>query len=305
MSDPYPFIHKNNRVAGNHSPKTVGSSSNKPSAKEVPYWPGRVQKPPPRPPVYLMGAGGELVANEAYIPPTDAKSNSASPLLPRPKNGARLSLVTGNTPREYQAQSKYGPSSPMASPHKTGAYMDRVGNFSPLAGRSPSSTGVKGGGANSRYDFKSAPSTPTNSNISGTDVDPDTGMPIYVSNVSIAPPKISARSGRLTGTLPQLSAFEKNKLFAIQAGEATATLGGDANGVTYERYDKRLSRYVDKIHVPTQELQEEGDAPVGPENPVKDLGDGTWSACWDESAQAVYYYNNVSGEASWIKPELV
>ena len=93
MSDPYPFIHKNNRVAGNHSPKTVGSSSNKPSAKEVPYWPGRVQKPPPRPPAYLMGAGGELVANEAYIPPTDAKSNSASPLLPRPKNGARLATT--------------------------------------------------------------------------------------------------------------------------------------------------------------------------------------------------------------------
>ena len=301
MSDPYPYIQKNNRVQGNASSRPIGS--NKPnSAKEIPNWPGRVQRPPPKPPAYLMGANGELIPNKAYIPPDDAKSGQISPPPPKPKTGARLSLITGNTPREYQSQSKCGSPGPMMSPYKDrGEFTDRVGNFSPLAGRSPSFASAKGGGLNSKYDLKSAPSTPSSSNISGTEIDPSTGMPMYVNNVSdvtIAPPKISARSGRPSGPPPQLSAFEKNKLLAIQAGE-TSALGGDLNGVTYERYDRRLSRYTDVRNVPSQ-VEE---IPVGPENPVKDLGDGTWSACWDESAAAVYYYNNMTGEASWINPE--
>lgn len=307
MSDPYPYIQKNNRIAGNHSPKHNGSNISK-GTKDVPNWPGKVQRPPPKPPAYLMGAGGELIANDAYVPPDDEKSkSSASPPPPKPKTGARLSLITGNTPREYQSQSKVGPNSPMVSLYQRGSeYTDGVGNFSPIAGRSPSFAGAKGGGSNSRYDFKSAPSTPTSSNISGTEIDSNTGMPTYVNNVStvtIAPSKISARMGRPVEP-PQLSAFEKNKLLAIQAGE-TAALGTDLNGVTYERYDKRLSRYVDQRHIPPQASQTEEEVPVGPENPVKDLGDGTWSACWDESASAVYYYNNMTGEASWIKPEEV
>ena len=292
-------------MGGNHSPKPWGSNMPE-GTKEIPKWPGKVLRPPPKTPAYLIGADGELVVNEAYVPPTDAESNSGtSPPPPKPKTGARLSLITGNTPREYQSQSKEGSNSPIVSPYMRGCeYTDGVGNFSPLARRSPSFSGAKGGGSNSKYDFKSAPPIPTSSNISGTEIDPNTGMPVYVNNVrnvTIAPPKISARAGRPVGRPPQLSAFEKNKLLAIQAGE-TALLGTDMNGVTYERYDKRLSRYVDQQHAPPQALQQEEEIQVGPDNPVKDLGDGTWSACWDESASAVYYYNNVTGEASWIKP---
>ena len=41
------------------------------------------------------------------------------------------------------------------------------------------------------------------------------------------------------------------------------------------------------------------------ENPVVAYdNEGIWSACWDDSAEAVYYYNNVTGEATWIPPEL-
>lgn len=40
---------------------------------------------------------------------------------------------------------------------------------------------------------------------------------------------------------------------------------------------------------------------VGPDNPVVQLND-TWSACWDDEAGAVYYYNQVTGEATWIPP---
>ena len=44
------------------------------------------------------------------------------------------------------------------------------------------------------------------------------------------------------------------------------------------------------------------DVPVGPDNPMKQLSD-TWSACWDDEAGAVYYYNHVTGEATWILPD--
>ena len=38
-----------------------------------------------------------------------------------------------------------------------------------------------------------------------------------------------------------------------------------------------------------------------PENPVVDI-DETWSSCWDDEVQAVYYYNKITGEATWIPP---
>ncbi len=57
------------------------------------------------------------------------------------------------------------------------------------------------------------------------------------------------------------------------------------------------SYFVDEANVPPLPT----DIPVGPENPVKALNE-TWSACWDDQAGAVYYYNNVSGEATWISP---
>jgi len=42
-------------------------------------------------------------------------------------------------------------------------------------------------------------------------------------------------------------------------------------------------------------------ADVGPELPEKDIG-GNWRACWDFSAESVYYFNTESGEATWIPP---
>jgi hypothetical protein len=40
---------------------------------------------------------------------------------------------------------------------------------------------------------------------------------------------------------------------------------------------------------------------VGPENPVLQLNE-LWSACWDDEAGAVYYYNQETGEATWLPP---
>ena len=55
--------------------------------------------------------------------------------------------------------------------------------------------------------------------------------------------------------------------------------------------------YVDVSNVPVLPEEE----PVGPANPAKRLDD-KWSACWDDQSLAVYYYNNVTGEATWISP---
>lgn len=32
-------------------------------------------------------------------------------------------------------------------------------------------------------------------------------------------------------------------------------------------------------------------------------GDGGWSECWDDEAGAVYYYNDNTGEATWLRPD--
>ena len=42
-------------------------------------------------------------------------------------------------------------------------------------------------------------------------------------------------------------------------------------------------------------------ADVGPDLPEKEIGNG-WKACWDFSAESVYFFNTVSGEATWIAP---
>jgi hypothetical protein len=44
-------------------------------------------------------------------------------------------------------------------------------------------------------------------------------------------------------------------------------------------------------------------ASVCSDNPIRELNE-TWSACWDDEAGAVYYYNKSTGEATWIPPDL-
>ena len=57
-------------------------------------------------------------------------------------------------------------------------------------------------------------------------------------------------------------------------------------------------RYINPSHVPYNPPEE----PVGPSNPYQKLND-TWTKCWDGEAGAVYYYNNQTGEATWIQPD--
>lgn len=43
--------------------------------------------------------------------------------------------------------------------------------------------------------------------------------------------------------------------------------------------------------------------PVGPDNPARQLNE-TWTAYWDDEASSIYYYNQITGEATWMPPEL-
>jgi hypothetical protein len=66
------------------------------------------------------------------------------------------------------------------------------------------------------------------------------------------------------------------------------------------------TRHMDPAHVPhlSSEAEAKSQMPnVGPDNPVLALND-TWSACWDDEGRAVYYYNQVTGEATWLPPNL-
>ena len=90
---------------------------------------------------------------------------------------------------------------------------------------------------------------------------------------------------------PHLTSFFKYSLLANR--DTTGRILGS-----------HVRRYVDESKIPAGYVPEVEDVPVGPNNPVKVLGDGTWSACWDGSAAAVYYYNNITGEADWILPEV-
>jgi len=48
---------------------------------------------------------------------------------------------------------------------------------------------------------------------------------------------------------------------------------------------------------------------AGPETPIVPYtwdpatGAIVWAQCWDDEAGAVYYFNNATGEASWLPPE--
>lgn len=56
-------------------------------------------------------------------------------------------------------------------------------------------------------------------------------------------------------------------------------------------------RFISEAHVPFLPPEE----PVGPDNPYVAINE-TWTKCWDQEAGAVYYYNNISGEATWVPP---
>ncbi len=126
------------------------------------------------------------------------------------------------------------------------------------------------------------------------------------------------------GNLPRAAALRKFEAPVVASEYARGpqlskrTPGGAILG-THEK------RYVENRHVPEgyaasyseeeQAYAAEEDAgsvltaqTAGPENPVvpyttDEAGTIVWAQCWDDEAGAVYYFNNLTGEASWLPPE--
>ncbi len=96
--------------------------------------------------------------------------------------------------------------------------------------------------------------------------------------------------------------------FEAQKKLANRTTDGEILGKDQPNYvDADRVPYMDPGYVVAPQAPDAGyerEMPTA-ENPVVAYDDeGIWSACWDDSAEAVYYYNNVTGEATWIPPEL-
>ena len=64
-----------------------------------------------------------------------------------------------------------------------------------------------------------------------------------------------------------------------------------------------LGSYQRRYAAPDKVPYREPEQPLGVHNTSKVLN-AEWTAYYDESAQAVYYYNSVTLEATWIKPDL-
>eukprot|EP01038_Epipyxis_sp_PR26KG_P011789 gene11789-15776_t len=72
-----------------------------------------------------------------------------------------------------------------------------------------------------------------------------------------------------------------------------------ANGRILGNPSVTTKRIVDANNVPYLPPDE----PVGPDNPMKQLTE-IWTACWDNEAGAIYYYNQQTGEATWVPPDM-
>lgn len=257
----------------------------------------RLRKPP-EPPKYLMTASpdGEVgFVKIKNVPPTVRPSGFADKPLATIKTTS-LPIKTFDSPphnfnnfRSEQKRKVDSRSDTKMSPSDT----------------SSSNTPLKqqGGSSTLRFAGSLALSKGRNS------VSPTTNNVVAVTtptNVSIPRPYQPLSSGD----------FQYNQMLHNRAasgtilGSAVTTRVVDSVRVPY------LSQpYVNPTMVTEDQIEEdingstsvtqsssEDDLPVGPDRPTKALNE-IWSACWDDEAGAVYYYNHVSGEATWILPD--
>lgn len=91
------------------------------------------------------------------------------------------------------------------------------------------------------------------------------------------------------------------RMYPALTGEEFAQHGALLNNrtVTGKILGNIPQRTVSDKHVPYLPPEE----PVGPDNLYVAMND-IWTKCWDKEAGAVYYYNQKTGEATWIAPEI-
>lgn len=247
----------------------------------VPSYPGPLPKKPPEPPKFLVTTEESEEGNQKQVvkirgvAPTRPKGVSDDPVV------AKLSSAT--TSRDF--------SSP---PHH---YPQRMPYQVPSDFKSS-----KKKSRDSRYDTKEV----HRSSILVDKANQEYGNPLPLGS---SVPKLP--------TIPRPFVPPPSKDYAHLPKMHQRTAGGKILGGTTRRFVP--AEYVPYYEPPT-ETQEDAnneynitenenelqyqvvvDAPVGPDNPMKELND-TWMACWDGEAGAVYYYNKITGEATWIPP---
>jgi hypothetical protein len=115
-------------------------------------------------------------------------------------------------------------------------------------------------------------------------------------------PKVAAPKH---ATVPRPYIPHAKHFYDSQEKLAQRSAAGEILGKTQpSRVEQNNVPYTEEGYVPNiQGAEEQWDIPVGPDNPVQPYDEaGVWSVCWDDEAEAVYYYNNENGEATWVPP---
>ena len=298
------------------------------SKREIPELPKKLEgkfKKPPAPPKYLVGPNGEIVMGS---PPKNRPSNA--PLVP---SASQWSPVRNSS--SFQESRGFEDHLNNSNNNNNNIDLNQSNSFvaDPKsssntiinAGRSTTigySTVTKGKEVDSKSQMKSTSGSKTSVReppkyFGTTYTDPTQGIK---SNSNMAFPK----SNYVSIPRPYVPAVpNKNESKLLHNRKPNGKIMGD--------YTKR---YADSSTVPYLQGQEQwqqedtyqntsavvegsgnegaGESDwlsygppwgIGPDTPALQLNH-QWSGYWDDEAGAVYYYNEDSGEATWVPPEL-
>jgi hypothetical protein len=198
----------------------------------------------------------------------------------------------------YQLPAASSPSPSSAAPPKRGKGRDSSKDTKPVPHRSS----IVVEAANQPYGSPLPPSSSSSSGVPRLPAIPRPFVPRGRAEYAHLPMMHQrAADGKIFGGATRRYVPAEYVPYQDPGAAAAAGAGGG--------YDTEYGTYQGETEGETEGEQQEvvevvvaDDEPVGPENPMKALSD-TWSACWDDEAGAVYYYNQISGEATWVLPD--
>lgn len=290
---------------------------------KAPQFPGYGDKKfaPPLPPKYLevQGADGKssTVENPAR---SQAEAKRERKIAHNPNMPKHLELVQrGRTPYVHTEFTHAAPKKDYNTPaHRFKAGVDSKSEFKNASGNMEK---LKGKLENADY---SHIMNTQNLNSIGTNIYDTQGQQASTGPKSgrQAPPQFigssyshmpnAARKGLMQSNkpparpqVPRPYVPAAKHFYANQEQLANRAVSGEILGKNQPKYvDSSRVPYMEDDYLNNLQQEQEREMPTA-ENPVVAYdADGIWSSCWDEEAEAVYYYNNVTGEATWIPPDI-
>ena len=300
------------------------------SKREIPELPKKLEgkfKKPPAPPKYLVGPNGEIVMGS---PPKNRPSNA--PLVP---SASHWSPVRNSS--AYQESRGFedhlNHNNFNNNNYNNNGYVDFIQSNSFVADPKSSGNTILNAGRSMNIGYS------TVSKGKGKEVDSKSQMKSTgsVNNNKREPPKYfgTTYTDRTHGIKSNSNmAFPKSNFVSIPRPYVQAIPSKDEAKLLHNRKpDGKMigdytKRYADPSTVPHlqgqeqwqeektdvhgQETEAEAEADwlsqgppwgIGPDTPALQLNH-QWSGYWDDEAGAVYYYNEDSGEATWVPPEI-